>query len=143
MKKTFVIKLLLFIMLSACLVNCSRNKVVNGIVVSELLLSVSKEQHVNYCKLLKEATTNDANSIKRLTLLDFYDGVSYDHSAVIVDLIYLIGEDKFIQSLGIINEEQKNKISSYLMAGLEYGNNPNLQGKTVKEAFPKVYIFLN
>jgi len=143
MKKVFLNKLLLLVMLSVCFVNCNRHKSINGIVVSELLLIASNKQHINYCKLLEEATKGNVSSIKQITLLDFYDGVGYDHSVVIVNLINLIGEDKFIQSLGTINEEQKNKIGSYLMAGLEYGDNPNLQGKAVKEAFPKIHNFLN
>jgi hypothetical protein len=142
MRKIFLNKLL-FLMLSVCFISCNRHKSVNGIVVSELLSIASNELQINYCKLLKEATKGNVFSIKQLSLLDFYDGVGYDHSLVIVDLIDFIGEDKFIQSLGTINEEQKNKIKSYLMVGLEYGNNPNLQKKTVKEAFPKIYVFLN
>jgi len=153
MKKIFSKKLLLSVIMSACLafialwiyfVSDTGHRYVNGIYVSELLRIVSNEKHnKNYCKLLEEATKGNVSSIKQITLLDFYDGVGYDHSVVIVNLISLIGEDKFIQSLGTINEEQKNKIGSYLMAGLEYGNNPNLQGKAVKEAFPKIHNFLN
>jgi hypothetical protein len=153
MKKVFLKKILLSIVMLVCLVflalwiylvSDTGNRYVNKIYVSELLITVSKEKHnINYCKLLKEATKGNVSSVKQLTLLDFYDGVGYDHGAVIVDLINLIGEDKFIQSLGTLNEEQKSRIISYLMAGLEYGNNPNLQGKTLKEAFYEIYVFLN
>jgi len=158
MKKVFIKKLLLFVILPICSVlllyavlayfahYSDKPKCVNGIYVSTAVIIHSREQlKINYCKVLKKATTNDANSIKRLVLLDFTSGVvsSYDHGGVIVDLIELIGEDKFIQSLGIINKEQKNRISSYLMAGLEYGGNPNFQAKTLKEVFPKIYDFLN
>ena len=142
MKKEFGTKLLLFVILSMCFINCNRYKVINGIVVSELLLSVSKEQHINYCKLLSEAAKGNVNSIKQLALLKFYDAVGYDHSSVIVDLIEVIGEDKFIQSLTPINKEQKQIIKDYIETGLEYGNNSNLQDQTFKEAFPKIYIFL-
>lgn len=136
-------KILLFAMLSFFFINCNRTRSVNGIVISELLLIVSNNQNINYCKILKEAIMGNTASIKKLTLLDFDDSVGYDHSVVIVDLIDSIGEDKFIQSIGTISKEQKNKISSYLTAGLEYGNNPNLRGRTVNEAFPKIYCFLN
>jgi hypothetical protein len=124
-----------------CFFNCSRQKVINGIVVSELLLIVSKERHINYCQLLNEATKGNVTSIKQLALLEIYDGVGYDHGGVIVDLIELIGEDKFIQSLAAITNEQKRNVKSYIEAGLEYGN--NLQSKTFKKAFPKTYDFLN
>ena len=110
MKKVFVKKLLLCVLLSMCFFNCSRQKVINGIAVSELLLIVSKERHINYCQLLNEATKGNVTSIKQLALLKIYDGAGYDHSGVIVDLIEFIGEDKFIQSLSTISKEQKQVI---------------------------------
>jgi cell division protein FtsL len=158
MKNIFVKKLLLFILLPICSVlllyavfvyfayYSDKPKYVNGIYVSTTAIIYSRERlNINYCKLLKKATTNDVNSIKQLALLDFSSGVAsgYDHGVVIVDLIKLIGEDKFIQSLTTITNEQKRNVKSYIEAGLEYGNNPNLQSKTFKKAFPKTYDFLN
>ena len=125
-----------------CFVSCSRHEVVNGIVVSELLISASEKQNVNYSKLLRKATKGDVKSIKQLTLLSFYDASGYDHGSVIVDLIEIIGEDKFIQSLSQINYEQKQNVKAYIEVGLEYGNNQNIQTKTIEEAYPKIYTFL-
>jgi len=116
--------------------------VVNGIYVSGLLLAVSGDKYINYCKLLRKATENDSASIRALTLLKFGDGTAYDHGGVVVDLIEIVGEDKFIQSLATINNMEKNKVSSYLMVGLAYGKT-EFQGKTLKEAFPKIYTFLD
>lgn len=143
MRKALLIKTLLLVMFLVYFTDCNRNKSVNGVVVSELLINVSKEQHVNYCELLKKAMNGDVEHIKQLSLLEFYEGVGYDHGSVVVDLIGIVGEDKFIQSLATINREQKHLITSYIEAGLEYGNNPNVQGKTLKEAFPKIHTFLN
>ncbi len=142
MRKVLLISILLLVMFLVCFADCSRNKSVNGVVVSEQLITVSKEQHIKYCKLLKKAMNGDTDYIKQLSLLEFYDGVGYDHGSVIVDLIEVVGEDKFIQALSAINKEQKQTIESYVEAGLEYGNNPNVQGKTLNEAFPKIYTFL-
>ncbi|MDR1679613.1 MAG: hypothetical protein LBR81_07540 [Prevotellaceae bacterium] len=53
-----------------------------------------------------------------------------------------MGEDKFIYSLGTISKEQKRQIEEYISIGLEYGNNPNFQNKTIQEVFPKIYTSL-
>jgi len=116
----------------------------NKIVVLELLLDVSGERHINYCKLLRNAIKNDSASIRAFTLLKFHGGESsYNHGWVIVDLIGIIGEDKFIRSLAAINDREKGGVKGYIRAGLEYGKNPRFQGKPLEEAFPKVNAFLN
>jgi len=120
------------------------DRIVNGIRVPGILCFNCWENYkINYSKLLEKATINDAKSIKRIVLLDFDGAYSYHHGGVIVDLIGIIGEDKFIQSLTTISSEQKRNVTAYIRVGLEYGSNPNFKGKTLKEAFPKIYIFLN
>lgn len=142
MKQLFIRFFLLSIILLMCFA-CSGRKVINGIEVSELLVIASKEQKIDYCKLLKESIKGNDSSIRQLALLKINDGVGYDHGAVVVDLIEVIGEDKFINSLATINNEQKKWIKGSIQVGLEYGKNPNLQTQTFKEAFPKIYDFLN
>jgi hypothetical protein len=118
------------------------NVVVNGVRVSAVLLDLV-EYKLNYCKLLRKATGNDAESIRAFTLLELGGGeTSYEHGRVIVELIGIIGEDRFLQSLATINNMEKNKVSSYLRVGLEYGKT-ELQGKPLKEVFPKIYKFLD
>lgn len=136
MKKIFLIVLYI------CFTSCGP-KEINGIEVSELLLTISKEQNIDYCKLLNKALKGDESSIRQLVLLKFYDSAGYDHGAVVVDLIELIGEDKFIHSLTTINNDQKKWIKDYIKVGLEYGNNNHLKTQTIKEAFPKIYQFLH
>jgi uncharacterized protein (TIGR02145 family) len=120
-----------------------RNVVVNGIYVSEDLLIVSEKNNINYCKLLKKAIKKDTTSIKALTLLEFWNGISYDHGGVIVDLIGIIGEDNFLQSLATINNREKMKVNSYLMVGLLYNYDSKFNGKTLEDAFPKIHKFLD
>ena len=92
---------------------------------------------------MNEAIKGNDLSIRQLALLKVYDGAGYDHGAVIVDLIERIGENLFIESLTNINNEQKQWIKGSIEVGLEYGNNPNLQTQSFKEAFPRIYDFLN
>lgn len=135
-------KALLSIVLFMCFA-CSGHKEINGIEVSDLLLIASKEQNIDYCKLLNKALKGDDSSIRQLVLLKFYDSVGYDHGAVLVELIEVIGEDIFIHSLTTITNDQKKWIKSYIEVGLEYGNNNHLKPQTIKEAFPKIYQFLH
>lgn len=134
-------KALLSIVLFMCFA-CSGHKEINGIEVSELLLTISKEQNIDYCKLLNKALKGDESSIRQFVLLKFYDSAGYDHGAVLVELIEVIGEDIFIHSLTTITNDQKKWIKSYIEVGLEYGNNTNIKHRTIKETFPKIYQFL-
>lgn len=142
MKNIFIVIFFLAAVMSIFFISCSRHEVVNGIVVSELLKSASKKQNVDYVGLLKDAAEGSEKSIKQLALLRFYDASGYDHGAVIVDLIEIIGEDKFIKSLFQINQEQKHNVKAYIEVGLEYGNNVNIGAETIETAYPKIFTFL-
>lgn len=122
--------------------SCSNKCVVDNIEVSELLGTVAKEKSIDYCELLKVALTGDKNAIKKLSLLEFDNAVGYEHGAVIVDLITIIGETEYIKAISTTNKEQKNLIHSYIDVGLEYGNNSLIKEKDFKSAFPNLYAFL-
>jgi hypothetical protein len=120
------------------------DRTVNDIHVPGMLSFLSwKYYKINYSKLLEKAMMDDEKSIRRLVLLNFDGANGYAHGAVIVDLIEIIGEDKFIQSLTTIHSEPKRNVTSHIRVGLEYGGNPNFKGKTLEEAFPKIYALFN
>lgn len=125
-------------------VSCGTNKCtsIDDIEVSELLLISSNKQDYNYCALLEKAVKEDSRSIKELSLLQFYDAVGYDHGSVIVDLILLIGEMKYIDAIRDITPNDKLVIKAYIDVGLEYGNNPALKDKNLKTVFPELSVFL-
>ena len=151
--KTIIIAVLIIVTLATCIALVTlwlgttfskTNKCINGIYVSELLINVSNEKHhTDYCKVLKKATENDENSIRQLVLLEYYDGTSYDHGSVIVDIIELLGEEAFLKAISTIEDRQKKYVASIIKAGLEYGNNPRLQGLSFKEAFPSVFDYIS
>lgn len=134
--KRLLIKILLLSFIVFMCYACCEHKEINGIEVSELLLVVSEEQNIDYCKLLNEAIKGNESSIKKIALLKIDDAAGYDHGAVLVDLIEVIGEDKFIESIKTINHSEKKRIKGYLEVGIEYGGNPNIQDETLKEVFP-------
>ena len=122
----------------------NKSEKVHGIDVSPLLTEVAKEQNIDYCKLLENALKGDTNSILQISLLEFYDGCGYDHGAVLVDLIQMIGEDTYIKSIRTTNEAQRYRILGYLEVGLLYAT-PNMydSNKTVENGFPRLYSFLS
>ena len=143
MKRILITFVSLFpiLMYSSC---NNKSEKVHGIDVSPLLTEVAKEQNIDYCKLLENALKGDTNSILQISLLEFYDGCGYDHGAVLVDLIQMIGEDTYIKSIRTTNEAQRYRILGYLEVGLLYAT-PNMydSNKTVENGFPRLYSFLS
>ena len=91
---------------------------------------------------MNRAIKGDNAAVRQLALLEIHDGAAYDHGAVLVELISLIGEERFISSLDTINDKHKKWIAGYIDAGLEYGNNPDIQCRTIKEVFPILNDYL-
>lgn len=143
MKKALITLLSLSLMLVYS--SCNNKSVkVHGIDVSPLLNKVAKEQNIDYCKLLEKALNGDTKSILQISLLEFYDGCGYDHGAVLVDLIRIIGEESYINSIGTTNETQRHRILSYVEVGLCYTtSNVYYSNKTVEDEFPRLYAFLS
>ena len=130
--------LVIFLQFLSCNSPCN----VNNIEVSELLLIKSKENAYPYCSLLENSIEGDENAIRELSVLDFFDSAGYDHGAVLVDLIGILGEKEFINAIAAVDKKERNKIEAYLDVGLMYGGNPDLEGKSGEEVFPELYAFL-
>lgn len=131
--------ILLISTVSSCRLSCD----VKDISVSELLLESAVDKGIDYCDVVTKASLNDDDAIKQISVMDFDNAVGYDHGAVLVDLILKIGEQKYIEIITAFTKEDKNRIKGYLRVGLEYGGNPQVKSKSIDEAFPKLYIFLN
>lgn len=140
-----VLLLLLIIIFFLGLLSCQNDicKLPNGEKTTDLLASVVHNRNYNYCKLLEQSLNEDSNAIKSLALLNFSDAAGYDHGAVLVEVIFKIGEKTFINAIECISKEQKAAIEGYLSVGLEYGYRKECENKTVKQVFPDVYSFLN
>jgi hypothetical protein len=134
---------LLFTVLSLAYSCKNNSREIDGIDISETVLISSDEQNIDYCNLVEMSLQKHTPSIKTLSLLEYHNAVGYDHGSVLVDIIERVGEDIFINGLNGISITEKITIKSYLMVGLEYGSNPNFEGKTLEHAFPKLNSFLN
>lgn len=123
-------------------VSCNNSCVdVKKIEVSSLLIRYSKDNDIDYCRILKSAIKGNDASIYNLVKLNIYDAAGYDHGIVIVDLISYIGENKFINSVkNKLNDKEKSILADYLKVGIEYNN--KLKQKDLKLVFPKVYDYI-
>ena len=128
------------------------DKYVNGIYISRVASwTAYNEYGIDYYNLVKKATTNDTDAIRTIVLLNL-NGKSTSafiyHSAVIIGLIELVGEDKIIYSLRTISKEQQLNIWLNIYEGMGnaswvYEDYPRLTGKSAEEAFPKIYAFIH
>lgn len=125
-----------------CSISCEQKCNLSDLEIGPLLISNAEEQGVNYCELVKKSFNHNTKAVKQLSLLNFENSVGYEHGEVVVELVLKIGEQRFLDALQGINKSEKNKVESYLDVGLEYGSS-DLKGQTIKQAFPKVYLFLN
>lgn len=130
--------LCLFLLFHSCSNECS----VSGIKVSELLSTSSKEKGINYCTLLDNAANGNEIAIREISLLEFNDATGYDQGEVIVDLILVLGEEKYIKSIASISKKEKILIESYIEIGFAYSEDPNLKNKKFDKVLPRVYSFL-
>lgn len=124
------------------LISCDNKCKVGNIEVSELLATVAMEKSIDYCGLLKIALTGDEESIKILSLLEFNDSVGYDHGAILVDLVLIVGEEKYLQAILTVSKKQKILIESYLEIGLIYSKSGVPDNTDLEKIFPEVYSFL-
>ncbi len=132
----------LIILVLNCTFSCNKQCNVKGILVSELLIVVSKEKSINYCDLLSSALNGNNEAIKELSLLEFNDSTGYDHGSVLVELILKIGEDKYLKGVEPLNVKQKKLVQSYLDVGLEYGNISHIKEKRLDKVFPTIDTYL-
>ncbi len=129
------------LIVSLCLISC-KGQNCNKDYISNYLIDYSEERNYNYCELVNQSLENDSYSIRSLSLLEFYDGMTYEHGAVIIEIINKIGEEKYLKALNNISPDEKVKLKSYLHAGFDFTQNVNFKDKNLKTSFNKVYAYL-
>lgn len=142
MAKNSLLKIRLVISLSTLLFSCEDTCEVAEIKVSKLLIEQSSNQPYNYCGLLEGAVDNKPDSIRLLSLLEIFDGASYDHGTVLIDVIGKVGESNYVYALNKITPKQKRLVLGYLYAGVEYHYDNSIAKKNLQEIYPKVFEFL-
>ncbi|CAN5420768.1 hypothetical protein BH20BAC1_BH20BAC1_01240 [soil metagenome] len=114
--------------------NCSKNV---GFKVDYHLFSKINIDGDTYCNLVNKALKGDVDPIRQLSKIKVYDGASYQHGAILIEVIDKISEQEYLNIIQILNNKEKKHIYySVLAAGLEYTSNPKYMGKSIENAFP-------
>lgn len=96
----------------------------------------------NYCCILKSALKGNKEDVKRISLLDFSDGFTYEHGNVLLEIINVLDEKVYISSLVGISKQDRMKILSYLNAGFNFSRNKKYVNKRIEDVYPELYFFL-
>ncbi|HYF02491.1 MAG TPA: hypothetical protein VEC36_03890 [Patescibacteria group bacterium] len=84
-----------------------------------------------YCDLINESFDGNEKSIVQLSLVDVYDGATYEHGEVLIELIHNMSERKYTRLIEKLSLSDQKEIYYYLLAGLDFTNNSNFKRQKV------------
>lgn len=94
--------------------SCTKPK----IPISNTLEGTLGDRYSYYLKVLNRSAEGDSNAIVEFLLIkDIYDGASYDHGDVLIELMKIIGDCQFSNALLKLNEDQLEQVRTYFNAG--------------------------
>lgn len=135
MKYPFVFVLAIVVSLPSCNNdNCSKNVGFN------LSYHLFKDVRINgktYCKLVNQSLEGDLTAVRELSSVKVLDGASYEHGAVLIEVIDKISEKNYLEAIKNFSEKEKKYIYySILSAGLEFTQNPKYEKRDIESVFP-------
>lgn len=134
--KNFTICFLLILTLFSC-----KKSEVSGIEIGQdLYVGQSLEQNRKLSELITHTLNKNSNALAELT--EFWCGGGagcYDLGIILSQIVYKLGESEFIKLAEKLNSDRKNNLKGLLIAGLEYGYEPD---RKIKSEFPKLYQIL-
>lgn len=134
-KILFLFSFTLFTILCSCNKdNCSTKL---GFTLSYNLFDEVDVNGDTYCDLVSKSLNSNETAIIELCKLKFNDGASYEHGAVIIEVINKISEKKFITIFNRLDDKEKKYLyNSILCAGLEFTTDEDYKGTHISKAFP-------
>lgn len=90
----------------------------------------------SYCDLVNKSLSGDATSILHLSKIVLYDGASYEHGAVLIEIIDTISELKYCEIISVLTNDELRILLSTIKAGLDYTPNKKYSRKNFKDIFP-------
>jgi len=144
LKPKIFLTLLLFVTI---FISCDHAEV-DGIVIDHTLyenLTFAKQTELK--KLVRLTLNKDENALTKLN--NFWCGGAagcYDLGYVVTQIIYRLGEDKFIKMVVKLDRERISGLEGLIAAGLEYGDNNKdgkMDNKQIETEFPKLHKLLS
>ena len=100
------------------------------------------EENKKLDTIILKTLNGDYNSLRRLNHFQCGDGAGcYDKGYIITQVIYKLGEAKFIKMVEKLDEKELYGIENYIMVGLEYGDNDydgEIDNKKIEIEFPRL-----
>ena len=140
MKKFFF--LLIFFALSSC-----KKENIEGIIIGKTLFenqSLSENKELE--SIIKLTLKGDYNSLKKLNQFPCSASGCYDKGYILTQIIYKMGETKFIEMTSKLDQKEIYEIDGYIKVGLEYGDNNydgKMDNKTSQNEFPTLMQKIN
>ena len=134
MRKYFLILIVSFLY-SCHSDNCSKN------LSFELDYHLFEDININgktYCELVNRALKGDKDSILNLSKISVGDFGSYQHGAVLIEIIDIVTIDKYLIIVSSLSEKEKKQLYYTIWAGLEFTPNPKYEGKHIETIFPEL-----
>lgn len=100
------------------------------------LLRKANEKGYDYCEVLDSALKGDSISILQLSSWTFYDGLSAEHGAVLIEVVARVGEERFIGMIKNQSIRSQYDVVLKLEPGFDFTENKTYAGSSLERAFP-------
>lgn len=137
MKMVILFCIVLVTLLFSCSPNTCSDRL--GFEIDNHLFDKIKVNGYTYCELVNRSLDKDKQAIIDLSKVSVGDGASYQHGAVLIEVIDLIGEIEYLKIVQSLTTDEKKRIyNSFLPAGIEYTPNKKYSNVSTAVAFPKM-----
>jgi hypothetical protein len=136
MRRIFIISIISLFFYSCNTDNCSDKL---GFKLDYHLFDDIKMNGKSYCDLVNGALNGDKECVLELSKINVGDFASYQHGAVIIEVINKLTESEYLKIINRLDDKEKRAIYySYVWAGLEFTPNPKFRKKHIEGAFPEL-----
>lgn len=140
------LKFLIITIILLNILSCKKKEIEGIIIGNTLLENQTVEENKKLDTIILKTLNGDYNSLRRLNHFQCGDGAGcYDIGYIITQVIYKLGEAKFIKMVEKLDDRELYEIEDYIKVGLEYGDNDydgEIDNKKIEIEFPRLFKVL-